>query len=333
MAEIKTLRATAAQMKAAATQLEYDFGTGMAGEVIFLGHWPSPLDADGDPDLPELPPVPTHSTPRQRRDHRFAESLRREQPKVLLKTLLACRQVIGDAIAAEIELRGEGYTDKALAKMLAKHGAFLLESIGGVIGLARNSSDRLAEIRRTLAGELQGSLDAGKFLKALDSGIADDDSEADKRGDTEVAVQTAIYDMAIVQMLKPLDPSDDGLVMERRQLPKQLDDPRVLAAIFRAPSALLPYTEDQMKAIAALAFERNWPKTAMMAGVVEAMLEQVRPVAGHALLLIGRLIDPANPYDAFRRVAAGGRWALEPMTEQSWQARTVYEDLCVYSRG
>lgn len=330
MAEIKTLRALDSQMRRAAGDLAYDYGTGLNGEVLYLGRWPWGLE--NDKQLPELPPLMRGATPRQRRDHRFAESLRTQQPAALLTALMACRQVIGEIVQAEIDLRAEGYAGKALDKMRVNLGEELLASLPGAVGGAAEAADRLAQIKRELTAEVLKAGNVDNYLKGL--GLDDTESESDPPGaETQVAVQTAIFDAEIARALKPLSAAEKTLIAEGRELPRQLDDPRVLAAIFRVPAALLPFDGAEMGQVADLAFARNWPKTASAARVVSAMVETVRPVAGTAILMAGRLIDPVNHYDTFRRVP-GGRWALAPMVAtHPPAARQVYEDLCVYARA
>jgi hypothetical protein len=330
MAEIKTMRALQSQMREAAKNLGYDFGTGLNGEVVYMGYWP--WGPENDKQLPELPPLMRDATPRQRRDHRFAENLRTQQPAALLKALMACRQVIGEVVQAEIDLREEGYAGKALDKMRLKLGEELLAALPGAVGGAFEADQRLTQIRRDLTGEVLKAGNVDNYLKSL--GFEGAESESDPpAAETQVAVQTAIFDAEIARALKPLSAAEKTSLAEGRELPKHLDDPRVLAAIFRVPAALLPFDGTQMSQIAGLAFARNWPKAASASRVVSAMVEAVRPVAGTAILMAGRLIDPVNPYDTFRRLP-GGRWALEPLVAtQPPAAREVYNDLCVYARA
>ena len=323
MAEIKTMRALQNQMRDASRNLSYDIGTGANGEMLFLGRWTWPTDKA----LPELPALLRSSTPRQRRDHRYAESLRTAPPDALLKSLLKFREVIAEAVQADIELRS-GFLGQELDKARVRLGESLLASFIGAVGHAQLADERLSEVRRSLAAEYFETGDANGYLKSL--GLQDEASEVDPARETQVAVQTAIFDAEIARALKPLSPADRTIVMEGRTLPKQLDDPRVLAAIFRVPQTLLPFDAEELRAIAALAFLRNWPKTAAVAGVVETMIEQVRPVAGSALMMVGRLIDPGNAFDVFRRVP-GGRWALEPLARTDYKAKAVFDDLCIYA--
>ena len=324
MAEIKTLRALQTEMRDVAGNLSYDFGTGPSGAVLSLGRWVWPVNEP----LPELPPLLREATPRQRRDHRFAESLRTSQPAALVKSLLKFREVIGEAVQAEIELRS-GFLGKELERQRVLLGEKLLAAFSGAVGHAQLADERLSEIRRTLAAEYFETGDANSYLKSL--GLQDEASETDPARETQVAVQTAIFDAEIARALKPLSPADRTIVLEGRTLPRQLDDPRVLAAIFRVPQTLLPFDADEMRAIASLAFLRNWPKTAGVAGVVETMIEQVRPVAGTALKMVGQLVDPGNAFEVFRRVP-GGRWALEPLARTDYKAKAVFDDLCIYAR-
>lgn len=63
-------------------------------------------------------------------------------------------------------------------------------------------------------------------------------------------LERAIFDVAVVQALKPLRPFERDLVLQQRILPDQLNDPRVLAAIARAPAALVPLRPDEREAVA-----------------------------------------------------------------------------------
>jgi hypothetical protein len=326
MAEIKTMRALERQMRAAAKNLEFDFGTGTKGEVVFLGRWP--WGTEYGRQLPELPALTRDATPRQRRDHRFAESLRTQQPEALFKTLLACRTVIAEIVEREIEFRAEGYSGKALEIVQKKFVDELLMMVGGTVAGAAAAAELLAKLKSDLTTEALKAKDVDNYLAAF--GYEGEESEADPPGETQVAVQSAIFDAEIARALKPLTPAEKTTIAEGRALPKQLDDPRVLAAIFRVPAVLLPYDAAEMRQIAELAFRRSWPKTAAVALVVAEMIETVRPVAATAVLMVGRLSNPANPYDTFRQVPRA-RWALEHLVNTHPQAREVYDDLGIYN--
>lgn len=323
MAELKTLRAAAHQMRAAAGNLEYTHGTGLEGEPVTLGFWSWPRDDLGFSALPELPPLQTFNTPREVRDHQAATKLRRNAPSGLLKTLMAFREVMGEIVEADAEMRKDGFTRDALTRQRAKLGEGLLASVGDVLKEARDASLLVEKTRRGLAGDLVAFAgDPNRFLQTLD---LQNDEPNEPVAEAQIAIQTAIFDAEIARALKPLGPADQHLLRELRALPKQLDDMRVLSAVFRVPAALLPFSAEELRSIAQLAFSRNWPKTAAAVSLVEEMIDNVRPVAGKAILMVGRFTDPENHFDAFRRVPAG-LWALEPFATDA-QARTVYEDL------
>lgn len=328
MAEIKTLRALDRQMRAAAKNLEFDFGSGTRGELVFLGRWP--WGTEYGRQLPELPPLAKDATPRQRRDHRFAESLRTQQPAALLKTLLACRTAIAEIVEREIELRAEGYSGKALTLQQTKAGAELLTMVASPVGGAAAAAELLGNMKRDLTTETLKAKNVDNYLAefGFEGGS---ESEADPPGETQVAVQSAIFDAEIARALKPLTPADKTMLAEGRMLPKQINDPRVLAAIFRVPAVLLPFDAAEMRQIAELAFRTSWPKTSAVAMVVEEMIANVQPVAGTAVLMLGRLTNPESPFDTFRQVP-GGRWALHALLPTHPQGRKVYDDLGVYSR-
>jgi hypothetical protein len=311
------LRAEAAQMRVAFANLQFAVGTGPQGQVLNMGAWGWPPETA----LPELQPLLRDATPRQRRDHRFAEGLRSVGPSALFDCLLACREIMADVVEVDIKLRADGYGGNALVNAKADRGESLLTKFRGVIGKASGVQDRLNAVRADLASEYFETGDANRYLSTL--GLREPaDSEADPPKETAVAVQAAVYDVAIAQALKPLTPAEKTQVLEQRALPAQLNDPRVLAALFRAPLMLLPFDDDEMRGIAALAFARNWPKTASVAGAVSKMLDVVQPVAGEALWLVGQMIDPTKPAQVFERVP-GGAWALQPLARRPGAAEVL----------
>jgi len=326
MAENHSLRALEHQMRTAATDLRFSIGTGPDGSMVNLGRWTWPIERP----LPELPPLPRDVTPRQRRDHHYAEGLRTSAPPELFAALITCREILADVVEIDKKLRADGYSGNALSRIVVERGQSLLRKFQGVIGKAENVQDRIDEVRRDLAREHFDTADANRYMQSL--GLRDDDeTETDRPRETAVAVQTAVYDVAIVQALKALTPPERTLVLEERELPKVLSDPRVLSAVFRAPRALMPFDDEELRGIAALAFRSNWPKTAAVTAAVSAMLEALRPPAGDALLSVGRMIDPAQPFEVFRRVP-GGRWALEPLiTVHGGAGAQVFRELSIYS--
>lgn len=321
MAEVKTLRAMAHQMRAAAGDLRYAFGTDWDGSgVVPLGIWEWDVEK-----LPELQPLSRIATPQQDRDYRSAKAILRKHPPALLRALMVSRLIIGEAIQRYQELTAEGYAKAALDKQLRDLAKTLLNEIEGTVGDAAAVARAMADVRRDLAKEFFQMADGNSFYRNLD---LEGPAERDPRGtEAQVAVQSAIFDAEIARALKPLTPADRTLVIEARALPKQLDDARVLSAVFRVPQALLPFADDELRGIARLAFQRQAPHSAAAASVVEEMLEVVRPVAGQAILRIGMMRDPVNPYDTFRDVK-GGLWALQPMLRDGGtQARQVFDDL------
>jgi hypothetical protein len=66
-------------------------------------------------------------------------------------------------------------------------------------------------------------------------------------------LERTIFDVAVVQALNPLRPFERVQLLERRVLPEQFNDPRVLSAIFRAPAVLVPLRPDERKAIEEIA--------------------------------------------------------------------------------
>lgn len=322
MAQQVTLRALAHEMRSAAGNLNYIMGTDWDRvKLVPLGRWTWDVEK-----LPELPKLSAEATPQQARDHRGAQMILRVHPPALLRALMVSRLILGEAIQRYQELTTEGYTKQALDKQLQQFGKGLLSDVGGVIGEAARVSRAMADFRRDLAKEFFAMADANSFLGNLDlEGVKEADDA--RVTETQVAVQSAIFDAEIARALKPLTPADRALVIENRALPKQIDDARVLSAIFRVPRALVPFADDEMRAIAKLAFARQAPKSAAASTVIDEMIEVVRPIAGSAIHRIGMLRDPGNPYDTFRDVK-GGMWALQPMLRDGGtQAREVFDDL------
>lgn len=320
-----TLRALAHQMTQAAQDFAYAVGTGPGGELLPLGAWRWSVDKP----LPDLPPLPRGASQRQQRDQRIAESLQ-TQPEALLEMLRICREIVAESVQAEVGLRNDGYSGKALGSALVTRGEALLERFKGAIGRAALVAERVSKVRRDLAAEGFETDDADRYLRSLS--LEPGESENAAARDSSVAVQTAVYDVAIVNKLAPLSAAERTLVLEARDLPPMLKDPRVLAALFRAPRPLLPYDDDELRGIASLAFLRNWPRTSLVTRALDQMIEAVRPAAGTALLQVGRMLDATQPYGAFARVP-GGLWALEPLAEtHGHPAQQVVDDLRAYGR-
>lgn len=316
--EFKNLRALQSEMQQHARDLNYIFGSDADGRMLRLGMW-----RWGSDGMPELPRLPSSATPRQARDHRLASALRDGMPPLLLGALLTLREAIAHGVAAEIELREEGYARSALDKQRVAIGRKMVEHVRRAVTDAASAANTVAEYRQKLASEGFDIKDVDRYLATL--GLAERAKEpADEASAT---IQSAIFDVAIVQSLKPLTQVESAMLREDHNvLPKQIDDPRVLQAIFRAPRPLLPYSDADLRQIARVAFMNFWPQVAAVSTVVEAMLEQLRIVAAEALRLAGRFLDGTNPYNAFREVEHG-RWALELLIDEDPRARETFEDL------
>lgn len=261
--------------------------------------------------LPPLPPVVSGGTFEQREDLRTARSLERRSPK-LLQVLALSGEILVEAAQGESELRAEGFTANALANALAQQSEeFRKERFGDSILEAAQAAGALTKARRDLASLGFRVSDGDGYLRALE---LDDPGKDDGGSSREAAsaAQTAVYDMAIANKLKPLSSAERALVLNETELPRVLDDDRVLAALFRSPRAMLPFDNDEMRAIASMAFVRTWPQTALIAGAMEKMAEGIRPVVGRTLLTLGKRLNPNDPYEAFMKTP-GGRWALEPL--------------------
>ncbi|HMM87068.1 hypothetical protein [Azohydromonas sp.] len=325
-----TLRALKDQMRQAARNFDYIVGSGADGEVFTLGRW---IWHDGGQPLPVLPPLPAGATPRQHKDHRVAEGLLETYAKkhILRDNLLELREILAEAVEGQLELQ-HNFRGAELFRQKKKLGETLRGQVGTQITGTARALEQVRKARHDLARESLRFSDANALLEALGEAPLPADAEGDEvRDGTIRAMQQAAHDLAIAAALKPLDPTAAALVLEHRRLPDVLNDERVLAAIFRVPGVLVPYTAEQMQAIAQLSFERGWPKTASVLPVIEAMVGEIQPVAGLTLLQIGKLIDPGQPFEVFRSMQnRGGRWALEGIAHQHRSdpaARAVLEDL------
>lgn len=333
MAETHTRRATLEQMAGSAHDLSVIFGSGPGGELLRMGHWAWQLNADGRGTLPELEPLPRSFSNRESRDHRMAEGMRATLPSSLFEAFMASRRAIERATTYPHELRHEGYSGQALQRKLTREGDLILPDLKTATEAAMKADDRVAEVRRTLGAETLTTEDEdGAFLAAL--GMSDPPAvregtmpRAEAVATVTSAVQRSIFDAAVVQALQPLNPADRALLLDERALPKQIDDPRVVAAIFRAPAVLSPLKPDERAALARMAFKTNWPKVHAVTAAVDEMVRVSREVLGEAVYLTGGMLTD-KPLDAFVRIGAqAGAWLLVPMAQRNAAAAQKLREL------
>lgn len=333
MAETRTRRVTLEHMAGSAHDLSVIFGSGPGGELLRMGHWSWQLNAEGGGALPELEPLPRSFTARESRDHRLADGLRVALPPSLFDAFMAGRRAIERATTYPRELRTEGYSGQALQRKLTREGELILPDLKTATEAAMKAEDRAAEVRRTLGAETLTTEDEdGAFLAALGMGDPPAVREgtmprAEAVATVTSAVQRSIFDAAVVQALQPLSPADRSLLLEERALPKQLDDPRVVAAVFRAPAVLSPLKPDERAALARMAFKMNWPKVHAVAAAIDEMVRVSREVLGEAVYLVGGMLTD-KPMDAFVRIGAqAGAWLLVPMAPRNAAAAQELREL------
>jgi hypothetical protein len=332
MAEIRTRRAGINEMAGVAERLDTDFGTGPDGALLRLGRWSWDLASDGQGALPALPALTQKATPREQRDHRFAEGLRLTLPATLFKAFMTGRRAIERATTYRAELMTDGYTAAVLVRKLQAEGALILPDLATATKDGMKAEGRVAEVRRALAEQqfADEAEDAG-FLAALDlqgTGAPEPGEKPPmKREEATRALTQAVYDVAVVQALTPLTQVERALVMEGRALPDRLADARVLAAVFRSPSVLVPLKTDERQAVAKLAFALYWPLTHKVAAQLDEAVHVVREVLGQAVLCTGGLLA-GKPLDAFRQIPhPGGAWLLEPMASYDRATAQVLAEL------
>lgn len=325
-------RAGINEMRGVADKLEYTFGTSDDEQLVKLGRWDFIINSEGEGEFFDLPPLPADATARQRRDDRYAQGLRLNHPAFLLRALMTARRAIERAITIRGELISDGYAPggPSMVRKLASVGELLIPQLAEAVKTTMAAEARVAEVRRTLAAEqIANELEDEGFMAAL--GLMEADAKKAKQAELEAdsvkaavaGVQRAVFDVAVVQALKPLTNPERAIVMDGRALPEQLADPRVLAAIFRAPSALLPLKRDELQAVARMAFAMNWPRTFKVAGWIEEAVPSIRETLGEAIYRTGGLLSD-KPLDAFSRIPApGGAWALEPMARHMRAAQTA----------
>ena len=316
MAVISSERAGLQDMlHGAAGALKYDAGTDPSGRLLLLGRW-TWFDADGDPGLRVLPRLATTASPRLKRDHRTAEELRAGWVRPIHDAFMTSRLICDWAVQQLHEIGQDRVMPKVIAQMLAERAEVKFPEFDRAIRKLVQARDRLNEVRATLAREAVAVEDQSTFATMLqiDSITAPDDDDksdaAQLRSEATKAMTSAVFDVAICQSLRPLDETDKQLLIERRALPKSLDDPRVLAAIFRSPRPLIPLTDEEMQAAAEMGFAKNWPLTAKVADAVAEMIDETRVVAAQAACELGGMLDRMRPHDIFKRIA-GGLWLLE----------------------
>lgn len=321
-----TLMALQGDMRQAAKNLQYAVGTGIDGDAIPLGTWRDFSQAQ----MPVIPPLPADATARQVKDDRIARAMLERYPGELRDVVLRLRELAAESVQGYGDLKDD-FKGAELERQRKRLGERLLANTGNAIKIAQTAAERCREVRADMARETLAVSKTNEHLQAMggaSSGIEDDDP----RAGTIRAMQGAMFDIEIVKALKPLSAAEHDVVVDRRELPPALRDPRVIAAVLNVPPVLTPYTRAELEGIAHLGFVMNWPKTAPVVAFVENMLSQVQVVAGEALRQVGTLIDWGHPFEVFRRVA-GGRWALEAVADKyaAAGAKAVLADLRAYA--
>lgn len=278
-------RAPLNEMIDAAQRLDYSVGEDAHGNIISIGHWNWPREYD----VPDAPPLASAD---QKRDVREASGLvARKLPETVFAAFLAARRAIAEAATGEAGLRADGYSGKALQAALPKLGEQVRAVIGGHAAEAHRASIIVDE-----ALERAGAVRVDH--------AQDDDEAARTRRELVLAVQ----DIAIVQSLAALSPAESALLIERRQLPKRLDDLRVLDALRAAPRALTPLTDNELAAILEMGVAKRWPHTVHIATSLREALVETQRVMALAFSMCGRLLHPSEPVRVFSEIP-GGLWS------------------------
>lgn len=278
-------RATLNEMRDAALRTDYTVGTDHAGNVISIGHW-------NWPHAYEVPDAPPLASADQKRDIREASGLvARKLPEIVFASFLAARRAIAEAATGEAGLRADGYTGRALQAAMPKLG----EQVRDVIG------NHAAEAHRA-------SVIVDEVLEKIGAVRVDHDPDDDEAARTRRELVLAVQDVAVAQSLAALSPVESALLIERRQLPKRLDDLRVLDAVRAVPRALTPFTDDELAAVLEMGIAKRWPHTVRIAADLREALAETQRVMALALTMCGRLLHPSEPVRVFSEIL-GGLWA------------------------
>ena len=280
-------RATLGEMIDAAQRIAYSVGEDAHGRIVSIGHWNWPREYD----VPDAPPLASAD---QKRDIREASGLvARRLPETVFAAFLAARRAIAEAATGEAGLRADGYSGKALQTALPKLG----EQVRNVIDNHAAEAHRASII-------VDEALEKVGAVRVVDPPGADDDEAARTRRELVLAVQ----DIAVVQSLAALSPVESALLIERRQLPKRLDDQRVLDAVRAVPRALTPFTDDELAAVLEMGVAKRWPHTVHIATNLREALAETQRVMALAFSMCGRLLHPSEPVRVFSEIP-GGLWA------------------------
>jgi hypothetical protein len=280
-------RASVAELRNAAADLNYSLGTDARGKMIPLGSW----EWEGTFDPQPLPPNPS---PRERMDMASASGLvSAGYPERVFDAFMAARLAITEATDGESQLLADGYQKKALLEALPIVADRVRKTLGDHAQRAERVANRIGEVFADLSG------------RRLYDGAADLDE--DDTVTTKRAISDAIYDTAILQNLK-LTPADEAII-DHGALPKQLDDLRVLSAVFNAPAALSPFTPEQRAKISRLAFRKAWPRTAHVVETLHEQLQETQRVLGWAVAAYARQRFADDPKRGIRDIP-GGAWAV-----------------------
>jgi hypothetical protein len=305
------------QIEGIADDLNYGFGTNIGGGVLFLGTWRW-FDLAGKPALPELPALAVNASMRTAIDHRFATGLD-GRVQTLFNAFSSARRVVDECVQAGNQRRIDGFTKQALANALAASAAPLLPRLRTATKSVLSIASRVAEVKSRLAKEMVQATDEAHLAAELDlTGVpAADEAQTTRplsRDAQTEAVVAATFDCAILGALRPLEPGDRQSLIDGRRIPDTLADPRVVAAVFRAPRVLVPLKDDELTAYARLAFLQHWPLSASVVNEVNGMIHECRIVLAEAAKQVGALLDAEKPLDVFDRFdAADGRWLLEQL--------------------
>lgn len=290
-------RATLNEMRDAALRTDYTVGTDAHGNIVSIGTWNWPREYA----VPDAPPLATVA---EKRDIRTASGMTaRKLPETVFAAFLAARRAIAEAATGEAGLRADGYSGKALQDALPKLGAQVRDVIDNHAAEAHRAS--------IVVDEVLGEVGAVRV---------DHDQGDDEAARTRRELVLAVQDIAIVQSLAALSPVESALLIERRQLPKRLDDLRVLDALRAAPRALTPFTDDELAAILEMGVAKRWPHTVRVATNLREALVEVQRVSATAIAMCGRLLHPSEPVRVFSEIP-GGLWAAVALA-----AREDYRD-------
>lgn len=228
------------------------------GRTAFLGRWVvgRPVGSTAFEKLPRVPPLGEAKDPGQRLDFLTAGKLIGMKPRLLFDAWAEARAALNEFVMVENRLMAAGFNHSALQGELWR----------------QSGKDTLAVLRETAATAFDAHQDVAQARTRLGA-------EYGEPKDQDAAA-VAAFDVALAQKYASAEPLGRAQMRDRT-------DPRVLAALTRAPRAISEITDAELAEMRERHIEVHFPYSAAAFEALEDCIDAPRRCVAEGLHIVG----------------------------------------------